>query len=986
MKGCVEININISKNYGYPDFSSVNSYILEQRFSLSKSDFEFINSVKEKKNRLGFAVLFKTFGYLGYFMNDLNKVPNKIVMHLSQQLELDARDIYRYNKLESVKGYHIRLIKKYYGINIFDSESKEAIFKWLIEQCRITSDYINIVKSCVQKIKIDHFELPSVNSIESLVDLALETVNKEYYDYFDKALLNKQKSMINELVKKLPKSHIKSELSLLKLVPSKPNIVTLNAQLKLYSKLKEFEISKGIMKEMRVHKIEYFAYQGKKYNIKMLRNFEAPKRYTILACFIFKNMQDTFDNIISLFIKKIKKADSRAYFNFKKDLVRHSFVTKRNVKDYGTLSNKIARNYDEEPDTFKREIVVFKSKAEFEKIFNEASLYYEQNSDKYRYMIKELPGLRKFSQRALNVLNLKSEPENCHILEMLEIIKRRWKNKNEQIKIPENIKDSIESSWREYIFPEDADFDWRYFEVYAIFTLAEAIKANDVWVEGSNEYSSLEEHVFTKEEWAANIREKYLEELKLPVDKEKIIQKTKRALEEECKKFDNGIRQNRYVKLKPKNIYIAPLDRAKVPSYIRSLKNKILEIIGDVELADILMDVQLDTNFCSNFRHIGGWKKEISPVSNDKLLATLHSIGCNLGPAQTEKSTIFTEKQITNAKNSYLSHRNLRNANNQMVNLFTKLKITNCWGDGSSVSADGRLIRMVNKNLLAAWNVKYHSIGGMLYTHVSDKYVAIYSQFINCGVYEADYILDALFDEENKIDEKPSKLHSDTHGQKEMLFGFTELLNIKLMPRIRYLKDCYLYKPDLSSKYKNIDSIFERAIKWNRIYVPLDDMLRYAASIRYGKTKSSTILKKMSTNRKTNKIYEGFKELGKVARTIYILEYARSKEIRRMVQLACNKSEMWNNFQKFIYFGQSGEIRTNDPAEQKEATTALELVCNVVAYWNAKKINEGVQKLREQGERVKDDDIKFITPLITRHINRHGKFSFDLEKRRRELK
>ena len=869
-------------------------------------------------------------------------------------------------------------------MNIFDSESKEAIFKWLIEQCRITSDYINIVKSCVQKIKIDHFELPSVNSIESLVDLALETVNKEYYDYFDKALSNKQKSMMNELVKKLPKSHIKSEFSLLKLVPGKANIVTLNAQLKLYSKLKEFEISKGVMKEMRVHKIEYFAYQGKKYNIKMLRNFEAPKRYTILACFIFKNMQDTFDNIISLFIKKIKLADGRAYFNFKKDLVRHSYDTRRNVKDYGTLSNRIARNYDEEPKTFKREVVLFKSKAEFERAFNEASRYYEQNSDKYRYMIKELSGLRKLSQKTLSVLSLKSEIENQYVLEMLDIIKRRWKSKNEQIKIPENIKDSIEPSWREYIFPDNSGFDWRYFEVYVIFTLAEAIKSNDVWVEGSNEYGSIEDYVFTREEWG-NIRPAYLEELKLPLDKEKTIQKSKRALEEECRKFDNGVRQNRYVKLKSKNICITPLDRAKVPSYIRSLKNKILEIIGDVELADILMDVQLETNFCSNFRHIGGWKKEISLVSHDKLLATLHSIGCNLGPAQTEKSTIFKEKQITNTKNSYLSHRNLRNANNQMVNLFTKLKITNCWGDGSSVSADGRLIRMVNKNLMAAWNVKYHSIGGMLYTHVSDKYVAIYSQFINCGVYEADYILDALFDEENKVDKKPYKLHSDTHGQKEMLFGFTELLNIKLMPRIRYLKECYLYKPDSSSKYKYIDMIFDRPIKWDRIYVPLDDMLRYAASIRYGKTKSSTILKKMATTRRTNKIYEGFRELGKVARTIYILEYARSKEIRRMVQLACNKSEMWNNFQKFIYFGQSGEIRTNDPAEQKEATTALELVCNVVAYWNARKISEAVEYLKEQGENIKDEDIKFITPLITSHINRFGKFDFDMEKRKHSM-
>ncbi|MBI3027530.1 Tn3 family transposase [Candidatus Woesearchaeota archaeon] len=84
-----------------------------------------------------------------------------------------------------------------------------------------------------------------------------------------------------------------------------------------------------------------------------------------------------------------------------------------------------------------------------------------------------------------------------------------------------------------------------------------------------------------------------------------------------------------------------------------------------------------------------------------------------------------------------------------------------------------------------------------------------------------------------------------------------------------------------------------------------------------------------------------------------------------------------------MYFGQCGELKTNDLMEQKESTTALELVCNVVAYWNAKKISEAVQRLREKGENMKDDDIRFITPLITSHINRFGKFEFDLEKRKK---
>ena len=78
-------------------------------------------------------------------------------------------------------------------------------------------------------------------------------------------------------------------------------------------------------------------------------------------------------------------------------------------------------------------------------------------------------------------------------------------------------------------------------------------------------------------------------------------------------------------------------------------------------------------------------------------------------------------------------------------------------------------------------------------------------------------------------------------------------------------------------------------------------------------------------------------------------------------------------------------MRINDLAEQKESTTALELVCNIAAYCNAVKIKEAVQHLKEKGENFKDEDIKFITPLITSHINRFGRFDFDIEKRKKQI-
>jgi len=976
------MNISIAKNYSYPDFSNLSQEILEQKFKLLKEEKEFVNA-REKHNRLGFAVLMKTFSFLGYFVTDLNKVPISMVTHLAVQLSLEPDTVKRYNKLTSVKKYHVQLIKKYYGINLFDAECKKLLYDWLLQQYRITSDHNNIVKGCIQKIRNEHWELPAISYIESIVNDALESTNQEFYTHFEKVLSSKQKSMINELVRPLQEKQKKSELSLLKLIPGKPTIITLNAQIKLYNKLKEFEIGKDIMKNISVQKIESFAHQGKKYNIKILRGFSASKRHAIISCFIYKNMKDTFDNIVHTLIKKVRVIHNKADKKFRENLGRYSENTKKNMKDYNILSNKISKSYDE-PKILHKEIITFKTKEEFEKVIVETSQYVYERSDTYRYLLGELSSLRRFSQRVLKIAQLSCEPEHMHLLEMVELVRKKWKNKNTKVRITEEFKKSIESKWHEYIFPENKDFDWRYFEIYVISTAATALKSGDLWIEGSSEYGSLQEHLLSDEDWE-KIKPEFLKELKLPFDYEKIIQRFNTNLDEALTRFNKGIKGNRYVNTNDGKLRISPLDRADVPKYIPSLKYKILDYIGDVNLTDMLIDVQLQTNFCSNFRHMGGWIKNISQTSNERLLGALHSLGCNLGPAQTSKSTKFGEMQIINARNAYLSERNLRNANNQIVNLFMQLRMAKIWGDATSVSADGRQITISSKNLLASWNAKYHSTGGMLYTHVSDMYIAIYSQLIDCGVYEAQFILDPIFNVDNKIEIKPNKLHADTHGQTELMFGFCTLLGIKLMPRMKNISQYELYKPDASSDYNSIEEIIDGKIDWSKIYVALDQMLRLCASIRYGLVRSSLILKKLTSYRKANRIYDGFRELGKAARTIYIFEYASSKELRRMVQLACNKSEMWHNFQKFMYFGQSGELRINDLAEQKESTTALELVCNIAAYWNAVKIKEAVQHLKEKGENFKDEDIKFITPLITSHINRFGRFDFDIEKRKKQI-
>jgi TnpA family transposase len=122
-----------------------------------------------------------------------------------------------------------------------------------------------------------------------------------------------------------------------------------------------------------------------------------------------------------------------------------------------------------------------------------------------------------------------------------------------------------------------------------------------------------------------------------------------------------------------------------------------------------------------------------------------------------------------------------------VINAYNGFALPKLWGSGHHASADGMKWDLYEQNLLAEYHIRYGGYGGVGYYHVSDTYVALFSHFIPCGVWEAVYILDGLL--KNMSDIQSEVLHADTQGQSTPVFGLAHLLGIQLMPRIRNWKD-----------------------------------------------------------------------------------------------------------------------------------------------------------------------------------------------------
>ena len=73
-------------------------------------------------------------------------------------------------------------------------------------------------------------------------------------------------------------------------------------------------------------------------------------------------------------------------------------------------------------------------------------------------------------------------------------------------------------------------------------------------------------------------------------------------------------------------------------------------------------------------------------------------------------------------------------------------------------------------------------------------------------------------------------------------------------------------------------------------------MLRVAVSISEGKVSASTIIRRLGANGIRNSLYYAFRELGRVVRTQFLLQYISEIELRESVHAATCKSEEFNQF------------------------------------------------------------------------------------------
>jgi len=270
-------------------------------------------------------------------------------------------------------------------------------------------------------------------------------------------------------------------------------------------------------------------------------------------------------------------------------------------------------------------------------------------------------------------------------------------------------------------------------------------------------------------------------------------------------------------------------------------------------------------------------------------------------------------------------------------------------------------------NLLAESHIRYGGYGGIAYHHVADNYIALFSHFIPCGVWEAVYIVEGLL--QNLSEAHPETIHADTQGQSYPVHALAHLLGFELLPRIRNWKDLNFYRPAAGARYVHIDPLFgepgANTINWRLIETHWADLMQVVISIREGKLSSTLLLRRLGTESHRNNVYKAFRELGRVIRTITLLRFISEPELREQITAATNKAEAYNGFSAWLMF---------DPDEQEKVIKFNSLVADCVIFHTTLDMMVVIRGLISEGWAVDPDDVAAMSPYLTGRIKRFGEY------------
>ena len=136
----------------------------------------------------------------------------------------------------------------------------------------------------------------------------------------------------------------------------------------------------------------------------------------------------------------------------------------------------------------------------------------------------------------------------------------------------------------------------------------------------------------------------------------------------------------------------------------------------------------------------------------------------------------------------------------------------------------------------------------------------------------------------------------------------------------------------------------------------------------------SQLLKKFASYPRQHELALALREIGRVERTLFIIEWLLDVDMQRRAQIGLNKGEAHHALKNALRIGRQGEIRDRTAEGQHYRMAGLNMLAAIIIYWNTKHLGHAVDRRRRAGLDCSTNMLAHISPLGWAHILLAGEY------------
>lgn len=932
---------------------------LLQHYTLADDDLEYIRTRRRPANQLGFALQLCAFRYPGRLLNSGEVIPESVSQFVAAQLGLKPHDLLPYAVREKTRREHLGLLRKAYGYKMFKGKRAKQMASWLGQNAEAAQSSEGLVRSFALECRARQIILPRPSTIERLCAEALVAAERRVEARIAARLEKKMRICLGRLLSEQVDGRISQFIWLRQFEVGK-NSADINRLLDRLEFLQKIGLGSEVLTDIPPHRIARLRRQGERYFTDGLGEVTRNRRLAILAvcavewrAALADTIIETHDRVVGTIWREATRLCEAGVADAQADID----VTLAGFETLGTTlllakgdTDAIAGAIDASCGWSMLETLVA----------NAGQLRTTIKADALGYIEKGYHRFKLYARRMLSALELSCGEALKPLLASTSMIGEgsELAEKSLSFLLPR-------SKWRKQFNATETNKD-RLWVVAVMVHLREAFRSGDVWLAHSRRYGDMKQ-AFVPVETAQGMG------LAMPLDPETWIADRKRRIEDGLARLAAGVKMGTLPNGSIEN-GVLRVDRleADVPDEAGDLVLDLYRRLPETRITDILMEVDHDVGFTDAFTQL----RTGAPCQDQiGLLNVVLAEGLNLGLSKMAGATSTHDYlQLSRLSRWHVESEALNRALAMVVDAQARLPMARFWGAGQTASADGQFFPTTRQGeAMNLVNAKYGNAPGLkAYTHVSDQYAPFATQVIPATVNEAPYILDGLL--LNETGRRVKEQYADTGGFTDLVFAATSLLGYMFIPRIRDLPSKRLHVFDQKTVPSQLKGLTGERIREATIIANWPDVLRAVATMLSGRMQPSQLLKKLAAHPRQNDLAIALREIGRVERTLFIIEWALNMDMQRRAQVGLNKGEAHHALKGALRLGRQGEIRDRTTEGQHYRIAGLNLLTAIIIYWNTKNIGQAVAARKHEGLACPPHLLAHISPLGWAHILLTGEY------------